>query len=235
MATVNSKLTLLISGQDKTSVDGCLAEVEEPLNGVFKITKVEPLPSGIPNDAPIKFACIDTFGSKLVTMSSKSIGAVTLPSGSFEPTAIKDDKNIGYCINSGNIYLPSSDSLYYFTIDASGDLKKYFFHGKEIKTSDTCSLDGNYDFLCITGAKITVSAPCQGKPISGLTSGFVGGSSTYLFDGSNTVYVFASIAIDRKETVNLKKVTSKDAWTLGVNPNSDNPSNKKGKSYYEYF
>ncbi|KAH9391214.1 hypothetical protein TYRP_006812 [Tyrophagus putrescentiae] len=69
-------MTLFISGPGGKSdlSSGCTVEVDENKEGIFKITNPPgKLPSGL-SSADVIFVCGDSSGSKLVTMSSSSVG-----------------------------------------------------------------------------------------------------------------------------------------------------------------
>ncbi len=53
---------------------------------------------------------------------------------------------------------------------------------------------------------------CQGSTIPNLSSGYVSDTTAYLFDTANTVYVFDASTFTSGQLVDLKKVSSKEAW-----------------------
>ena len=201
--------------------------MDENKDGVFKITDPPAkMPNGVSN-ADVIFVCLDKSGSLLMTMSSGSVGAVKLPDGGTVQTEVKTPKFLSDCYDSGNVHISSSKSLYYWTLSSSGEVTKYKFVGNNIASSDKCSAEGVSSKLCVNGDKITVKKDCQGSSISNLVSGYVGGSSAYLFGSDNTVYVFDASAFTSGQSVALKKVASKDAWKgKKIEPNPDDDDGK---------
>ncbi len=229
---VSSKMTLFISGPGGKSdvVAGCTVQVDENTSGVFKITDPPAkMPNGVSN-ADVIFVCVDSSGSKLVTMSSSSVGAVKLPDGGAVTTKITKPRYISDCYDSGNVHLSTSKSLHYYTLSSSGDVTYQNFNKKTIESSITCNTGEVSSKLCINGDKITVKEGCQGSSISNLVSGYVGGSSVYLFGSDNTVYVFDASAFTSEQSVALKKVASKDAWKGSGNDQSSSKPEPKAES-----
>ncbi len=220
-------MTLFISGPGGKSdvAAGCTVQMDENKDGVFKITDPPAkMPNGVSN-ADVIFVCVDKSGSLLMTMSSGSIGAVKLPDGGTVKTEITKPGKISDCYDSGSTHLPTSKALYYYTISSNGELVTYFFNGKDISSSSMCNGSPSSK-LCVNGDKVTVKEGCQGSSISNLVSGYVGGSSAYLFDTANTVYVFDASAF-KGQSVALKKVASKDAWKgKKIEPDPDDDDGK---------
>ena len=219
---VNSKMTLFISGPGgKTDVaSGCTVQVEENNNGIFKITNP---PSKMPNgvsSADAIFVCLDSpSGSKLVKMSSSKVEAVNLPDGGAVTLNIF---HIPACFYSEYIYLPSNTPLYYYPVGPNGKVRYANFLGDNITSSEICDPGKPAKKVCTNGNKIKVKKGCQGSTIPNLVSGYVSGSTAYLFDTANTVYVFDASAFTSEESVDLKKVSSKEAWkgSTSVRPSS---------------
>ena len=221
---VNSKMTFFISGPGgKTDVaNGCTVQVEENNNGIFKITNP---PSKMPNgvsSAEVIFVCLDLSDSKLVTMSKSSVAAVSLPDGGpLVPVPIIHAALLS-CFDDGSIHLSSSKSPHYWTVSSSGEVDRYHFNQKNITSSEACNLETIPNKLCIDGNKITIKKDCQGSSILSLVSGYVSDTTAYLFDTANTVYLFDASVFTSKESVDLKKVSSKEAWkgSSSVQPSS---------------
>ncbi len=221
---VNSKMTLFISGPGgKTDVaGGCTVQVEENNNGIFKITNP---PSKMPNgvsSADAIFVCLDSpSGSKLVKMSSSKVETVNLPDGGTVPLKLD---NVGTCFYREYIYVSSNTPLYYYPIGPEPNAKVRYshFYGKNITSSDRCYPGEPAKKLCISGNKLIVKKGCQGSSIPNLVSGYVSDTTAYLFDTANTVYVFDASAFTSEESVDLKKVSSKEAWkgATSVQPSS---------------
>ncbi len=225
-------MTLFISGPGGKSdvAAGCTVQMDENKDGVFKITDPPAkMPNGVSN-ADVIFVCVDKSGSLLMTMSSSSVGAVKLPDGGTVKTAITDSGYITDCYRTGSIHLSSSKSLHYYTISSSGEVVYTYFNGKTIESSFTCIPVEVSSKLCVNGDKITVKKDCQGSSISNLVSGYVGGSSAYLFGSDNTVYVFDASAFTSGQSVALKKVASKDAWKGSDNDQSSSKPEPKAES-----
>ena len=207
-------MTLFISGLGgKTDVvSGFTVQVEENNNGIFKITNP---PSKMPNgvsSAEVIFVCVDLpDGSKLMTMSSSNVFAVNLPGGGTVPTEIKRKNDVLHCIRSGSTYVSSSTPLYYYMIDSDGALRHTNVIGKNISSSFACGSEFATK-LCINENKLKVKVGCQGSTIPNLVSGYVSDTTAYLFDTANTVYVFDSSVFTSEQSVDLKKVISKEAW-----------------------
>ncbi len=223
-------MTLFISGPGgKTDIaSGCTVEVEDSNGGVFKI--VNPpgkMPAGI-SSADVIFVCVDSPGSKLVTMSSSSVAAVKLPDGGSEPTQIKEPRDIAFCYEQGSIYLSLSNALHYYIVSTSGVVRKYKFNEDNIVSSETCNAEGGQSKLCISDKKITIKKDCAGSSISGLVSGYVSASIAYLFDTENAVYVFDASAFTSGQATDMKKVNATDAWK-GHTPPPFHPKPHKGK------
>ncbi|KAH9392528.1 hypothetical protein TYRP_005607 [Tyrophagus putrescentiae] len=217
---VNSKMTLFISGPGGKSdvAAGCTVQMDENKDGVFKITDPPAkMPNGVSN-ADVIFVCVDKSGSLLMTMSSGSVGAVKLPDG-------------GSSARLGNIHLSSSESLYYYTVSSSGEICNKIFSSKNsITSSEKCYDQGHTSKLCVNGDKITVKKDCQGSSISNLVSGYVGGSTAYLFGSDNTVYVF-----DASAFTSGQKVASKDAWKGSGNDQSSSKPEPKRRDHQRHL
>ena len=227
---VNSKMTLFISGPGGKSdvAAGCTVQMDENKEGVFKIAdSPAKMPNGVSN-ADVIFVCVDKSGSLLMTMSSSSVGAVKLPDGGTVKTKITEKKEIDYCYDSGNIHISSSKSLYYWTLSSSGDVDRFSFD-ESITTSKKCFSEKYSSKLCVNGDKITVKKDCHGPSIPSLTSGYVGGSTAYLFGTDNTVYTFDASAF-KGQSVDLKRVSSKDAWKSSSNDQSSSKPEPKAES-----
>ncbi|KAH9392527.1 hypothetical protein TYRP_005606 [Tyrophagus putrescentiae] len=228
---VNSKMTLFISGPGGKSdvAAGCTVQMDENKDGVFKITNPpSKMPNGVSN-ADVIFVCVESSTSKLVTMSSSSIGAVNLPDGGVVQTKIKQENDIKTCFYDGGTHISSSKSLHYYAISSSGEVRNYHFDKNDIKSSDSCNSEGILGNLCTNENKIIVKEDCKGSSISNLVSGYVGGSTAYLFGSDNTVYVFDASAF-KGQSVALKKVASKDAWKgKKIEPDPDDDDDNKPK------
>ncbi len=227
---VNSKMTLFISGPGgKTDVaSGCTVQMDENKDGVFKITDPPAkMPNGV-SSADVIFVCVDKSGSLLMTMSSGSVGAVKMPDGGSASISIKGKLNTEICFDSGSIHLSSSKSLNYYTLSTAGEVNMFFFKDS-ITDSEKCYDKAQPSKLCVNGDKITVKKDCQGSSISNLVSGYVGGSTAYLFGSDNTVYVFDASAF-KGQSVDLKRVSSKDAWKSSSNDQSSSKPEPKAES-----
>ena len=228
---VNSKTTLLISGTGGGD-NGYMVGVADNDNGVFHLknlsfTKLPSSTSGLTSD-PVVFVCLDSTGSKLVSMSESKVSAVTLPDGAAVKPGIADKSDVATCFRSGEVHLAASSSQApsYFSIEkSSGRLTKFHFDKESIETSDGCATDGALGFLCTGGTDMSLfSHSCTGKPIADLVSGYVGPTTAFLFDASNTVYAFPSALFSNvNQSVAVKKVSAKEAWP------SDRPTTKKPK------
>ena len=216
--SVNSKMTLFISGPGGKSdlSSGCTVEVDENKEGIFKITNPPgKLPSGL-SSADVIFVCGDSSGSKLVTMSSSSVGAVNLPDGGSVQTQITGQTDILYCYDGGSIHLPSSKSLHYWTVSSSGKVDEFHFDTDSITTSDRCIPKGSPSKLCINDATITVKKDCSGSSIPSFSAGYLG-SAGFLFGTDNSVYIFDAGVFSGMSS-SLKKVSSKNAWKGATTP-----------------
>ena len=218
-------MTLFISGPGGKSdlSSGCTVEVDENKEGIFKITNPPgKLPSGL-SSADVIFVCGDSSGSKLVTMSSSSVGAVNLPDGGSVQTKITKQLKIAVCYDGGSLHLPASNSLHYWTVSSSGDVTKFHFNAKDIASSQTCQSEGMINKLCINDAKIAVKDDCSGSSIPSFSAGYLG-SAGFLFGTDNSVYIFDAGVFSGMSS-SLKKVSSKDAWksSANVQPSSSKP------------
>ncbi|KAH9391215.1 hypothetical protein TYRP_006813 [Tyrophagus putrescentiae] len=223
--SVNSKMTLFISGPGGKSdlSSGCTVEVDENKEGIFKITNPPgKLPSGL-SSADVIFVCGDSSGSKLVTMSSSSVGAFNLPDGGSVKTEITRPDKITDCYDSGSLHLPASNSLHYWTVRSNGDVTEFHFNEKDIASSQMCQAEGSLDKLCINDATITVKKDCSGSSIPSFSAGYLG-SAGFLFGTDNSVYIFDA-GIFSGMSSSLKKVSSKNAWksSADVQPSSSKP------------
>ncbi len=227
-------MTLFISGPGGKSdtASGCTVQVKESSDGVFRITNPpEKMPAGVAS-ADVIFVCIDSPGSRLVTMSSSSVDTVKLPGGGSEPTQITSPRNIAFCHEQGGIYLSTSNALHYYIVESGGAVEKYTFNSDNIASSTSCNDEGFSSKLCVSDDKVTIKKDCSGSSIPGLISGYVTASIAYLFASDNTVYVFGASAFSSGQPTDLKKVTSKDAWksSANVHPSSNDKPEPKVES-----
>ncbi len=227
-------MTLFISGPGgKTDVaNGCTVQVEENNNGIFKITNP---PSKMPNavsSATVIFVCVDSSGSNVVTMNKNSVFAANLPDGKAVPVKIHPSF-FPACFYDGVTHISSNTPLYYYTINSS-EVRHRYFSGKTILSSDVCNPKGLIKYLCINNNKIVIKENCQGSVIPNLVSGYVSDTTAYLFDTANTVYVFDASVFTSEQSVDLKKVSSKEAWkgSTSVQPSSKPEPEPKVKSKF---
>ena len=223
--SVNSKLTLFISGPGGKSdlSSGCTVEVDENKKGIFEITNPPgKLPSGL-SSADVIFVCGDSSGSKLVTMSSSSVGAFNLPNGGSAQMKITEHLQIAVCYDGGSIHLPSSESLNYWTVSSSGKINEFHFDRDSITSAGMCIPKGSPSKLCISDTTIAVKDDCLGSSIPSFSAGYLG-SAGFLFGTDNSVYIFDASAFSGTSS-SLKKVSSKDAWksSADVQPSSSKP------------
>ncbi|KAH9408406.1 hypothetical protein TYRP_012079 [Tyrophagus putrescentiae] len=212
IGNVGSQLTLFVSGSGSThSPSGGYQVAVSESKGAFKITGTPvSVPSGIPSDAAVIFYCKDS-GDNLVAMSSKSVGVLPLPSGSYEPTEI-DSEAVGNCYKNGYLYLSTTESLNYFVISSTGYAVKYHFYANsDIKSLTSCSSQNPLGHLCINGDNISIKKKCDGSPLSGVISGFVS-NTAYFVDGSGTVYSFPGSALVKDGSAKLTKLTKEKAF-----------------------
>ena len=212
IGNVGSQLTLFVSGSGSTnSPSGGYQVAVSESKGAFKITGTPvPVPSGIPSDAAVIFYCKDS-GDNLVAMNSKSVGVLPLPSGSYEPAKMNSHE-AGDCLSKSHFYVSSTESLKYFFIGSNGYAGKWDFKSDTgIKSSTICQKDSELGYLCNNGDSISIKDKCDGSPLSGIVSGFVG-TTAYLVDGSGTVYSFPGSAFVKDGSAKLTKISSKDAW-----------------------
>ena len=232
--TVNSKMTLFISGPNGKSdiASGFTVQVEENNNGIFKITNP---PSKMPNAvsrAEVIFVCVDSSGSNVVTMSKSSVSTANLPDGKTLPVKINPIYLLA-CFDDGIIHISSSSLLQYYTINSS-EFRHRNFNGKTILSSSGCDANEVTKYICINDNKILIKEGCQGSSIPNLVSGYVSNTTSYLFDTTNTVYVFDASALTSRQSVDLKKVSSKEAWkgATSVQPSSKPEPEPKVKSKF---
>ena len=232
---VNSKMTLFISGPGgKTDVaSGCTVQVEENNNGIFKITNA---PSKMPNgvsSAEIFFICVDSSGSKLMKLSSSSVVGVNLPDGGITPTNIKEKLQVTHCLRSDSSYISLNTPLHYYMFSTNGVVRPTSFGGKNISSAFACNTKTSSN-LCVSENKIMIKKYCQGSTIPNLSSGYVSDTTAYLFDTANTVYVFDASVFTSEQSVDLKKVSSKEAWkgSTSVQPSSKPEPEPKVKSKF---
>ncbi len=215
--SVNSKMTLFISGPGGKSdlSSGCTVEVDENKEGIFKITNPPgKLPSGL-SSADVIFVCGDSSGSKLVTMSSSSVGALNLPDGGSVQMKI-DPKYYSICFDDGSLHLPSSNSLHYWTVSSGGKVDEFHFDRDSISSAGMCIPKGSPSKLCISDTTIAVKDDCTGSTIPSFSAGYLG-SAGFLFSTDNSVYIFDA-GIFSGMSSSLKKVSSKNAWMGTTTP-----------------
>ncbi len=143
-------------------------------------------------------------------MSSKSVGVLPLPSGSYEPTKIDSGSSVD-CHKNSYYYVSTTESVNYFVIDSTGLVSKYHFSNSDIKSSTSCGYAKTIGHLCTNGDNISIKDKCDGSPLSGIVSGFVG-TTAYLVDGSGTVYSFSGSAFAKDGSAKLTKLTKEKAF-----------------------
>ena len=222
-------MTLFISGPGGKSdlSSGCTVEVDENKEGIFKITNPPgKLPSGL-SSADVIFVCGDSSGSKLVTMSSSSVGAFNLPDGRSVKTEITEQLKIAVCYDGGSLHLPASNSLHYWTVSSGGKVTKYIFKGASIASANRCDEDDDVPSkLCISDNTIAVKKDCPSSSIPSFSAGYLG-SAGFLFGTDNSVYIFDAGVFSGMSS-SLKKVSSKNAWKGATTPyQPDVPDDRK--------
>ncbi len=223
---VSDKLTLFVSGpgsgNHKNPSGGFQVAVEEATDGVFKISSAPvPVPSGIPSDADVEIVCKDSSGDNLVVMSKSEIGSLLLPSGSYEKTPITV-YNIPSCYHIASLHLSTNEvNHFYAIVSENGNFQKFVFKEKNIRNSTMCNGEGNdLGQLCINDESISFKVKCDGTVPSGIISGSVGSTNVYLFDDSNTVYVFEATVFTNKQSAKLTKKSKEEAFVGQVKPST---------------
>ncbi len=222
---VSDKLTLFVSGpgsgNHKNPSGGYQVAVEEATDGVFKISSAPvPVPSGIPSNADVEIVCKDSSGDNLLAMSSSEIGTLLLPLGNYEKTMIIETNIVG-CYHKGSLHLSSNEADHFYAIvPETGNFRQLYFENKSIKASSLCIAPDKLGQLCINEDSISFKDKCDGTVPSGIISGSVGSTNAYLFDDSNTVYVFEATVFKSKQSAKLTKKSKDEAFVGQIKPST---------------
>ena len=195
---VNNKLTVFVSDVDNryNLREGYRLEVYPSDGGRLQVSS-HPVP--LPSDVPIgsvNFVCEDSSGTNLVVMDDKTVQKLELSSGSSFSLGINSTDS-SFCFSQGSLHASYSSTLQYYVITPSGIVTRSGFDSDPIASSKTCFDQKPSGQLCFFSTTVTLTkSSCSRTFPKDLTAGFIDDRGVYLFDESNTAYVFSRKVLD---------------------------------------
>ncbi|MDN5249788.1 MAG: hypothetical protein QWI73_06870, partial [Alphaproteobacteria bacterium] len=195
---VNDKLTVFVSDVDHRFdlVGGYRLEVYPSDGGRLQVSSHPmPLPSEVPSGS-VNFVCTDSNGAELVVMNYLSVQRLSLALGtSF--TLNMNNTVISNCFCDGSLHVSSSSLRHYYVITFDGKVTLDGFVGDPIASSKQCLDPAPLGLLCFFSTTVTMTKDnCSGTFPKDLTAGYIDYRGVYLFDESNTAYVFSRKVLD---------------------------------------
>ncbi len=196
---VNDKLTVFVSDVDRRYdlLGGYRLEVYPSDVGRLQVSSHPvPLPSGVLQSS-VNFVCSDQSGTELVVMTDSSVESISLPSESFTTLQIRGNA-IANCYSNGSLHVSYISHRHYYVITSNGYVTLGGFDSFDlIDNSKQCINPVPQGQLCFFSTTVTVTKEnCSGTFPKDLTAGFIDDRGVYLFDESNTAYVFSRKVFD---------------------------------------
>ena len=195
---VNDKLTVFVSDVDhRFNLRGSYRLEVYPSDGGRLQVSSHPMP--LPTKMPIgsvNFVCSDQKGTELIVMTGHSVESLSLPSESSTTLQILGN-DISNCYSGGSLHVSSISILQYYVITSNGSVTLGGFNSNPIASSKACNKPEPQGQLCFFSTTVTMTKDnCSGTFLKDLTAGYIDHRGVYLFDESNTAYVFSRKIFD---------------------------------------